>query len=160
MHKSAQTHHIWKWLVYIIVTGIVVFVITYIPTVILGKAVQTQSLENMVFAERVFNKFSSYDPLLFRSYPGFTCAGFCFDEKLINDSFDNSDSLREIGFKLGLEDKSIFFNRVFYEDAVVLSPVRYDRFVEERPVILKDRNSVGKLVIDQVYSGRMKKFDD
>jgi len=160
MDKKAQTQHVWKWIVYIIVTGIIVFIITYIPTVILGKAVKTQSLENVVFTERIFNKFSTYDPLLFRSYPGFTCSGFCFDEKFISDSFDNSDSLREVGFKLSLGQKSIFFNRGFYEDAVVLSPVRYDRFTEERPVVLADRKSVDKLTIDQVYSGRMNKFGD
>jgi hypothetical protein len=158
--RKAQLHHVWKWLVYIIVTCAVVFIITYIPVVVMGKSLNTQSLENIAFAERIYNKFSIYDPLLFRTYPGMTCSGFCFDEKFINDSFDNSGSLREVGFRLSLGPRSIFFNRVFYEDAVVLVPVRYDQFIEERPVILGDRNSVDRLVIDQVYSGRLKKIAD
>jgi len=159
-NKKAQLTHIWKWIVYIILTGIVVFMITYIPSIIIGKSVGTQNLENMMFSERIFNKFSIYDPLLFRSYPGQTCSGFCFDEKFINDSFDNTGSLREVGFKLSLGQKEIFFNKDFYEDAVVLSPVRYDRFIGERPVIVRDKGVVDKLVIDQIYSGRVNKFEE
>lgn len=158
--NKGDTKHIWKWLVYIVLTGIVVFTIVYIPLAITGNAVKTQNLENIVFAERIYNKFSLYDPLLFRVYPGFTCSGFCFDDKFINESFDNSGSLREVGFKLTLGQKSIFFNRVFYDDASALVPVRYDQFIEERPVIVVDKKSVDKLNINQVYSGRLKKFGD
>ena len=159
-NKKAQVHHVWKWIVYIIVTGIVVFIITYTPSIVIGKSVEVQNLENVIFSERIYNKLALRDPLLFRFYPGFTCADFCFDEGFITDSFDNSGSLREVGFKLSLAGKSIFFNRIFYEDAVVLSPVRYDRFIEVRPVIVVDKKSVDKLIIDQVYSGRLKKFGD
>lgn len=159
LFKKAQTEHVWKWLLYIPMTAVIVFILTYIPAVVLDKAVKTQQLENAVFADRAYNKMSIFDPLLFRIYPGHTCIQGCFDEKFINDSFDNSNSLREMGFNLTFGRKSVYFNRIFYEDAVVLAPVRYDRFVEERPVLVVDAKKIDRLIIDQVYSGRMKKFE-
>lgn len=157
--KKAQTQHVWKWLVYIPMTAIIVFILLYIPIIVLGSAAKTQQLENIVFAERVFNKMSIYDQLLFRTYPGYTCKQGCFDQKFINDSFDNLDSLREIGFNLTFNKKSIYFNKEFYYDARVLVPVRYDQFKEQRPVLVVDTDKVEKLAIDQVYSGRLKKFE-
>ena len=102
---------------------------------------------------------SIYDPLLFRTYPGHTCKGGCFDEKFIENSFDTSNSQRAMGFKLTYGDKSIFFNKDFYDDAKPLSPVRYDVFIEERPILVVDTNEVEKLTIDQVYSGRPNDFE-
>lgn len=158
-NKKAQVQHVWKWLLYISMTAIIVFIITYIPTIILSSAAKTQQLENIVFSERIYNKMSIYDPLLFRTYPGHTCKQGCFDQKFINTSFDNLDSARQMGFKLTFDQKSIFFNKDFYDDAVVLAPVRYDLFVEERPVLVVDTDRVEKLVIEQVYSGRLSNFD-
>lgn len=159
MNKKAQTRHVWKWLAYIPMTAVIVFIIVYIPTVILGKAVETQQLENIVFADRIYNKMSIYNQLLFRTYPGHTCKQGCFDEKFIENSFDNSNSLREIGFNLTFNKKSIYFNKDFYDDAIVLAPIRYDRFIEQRPVFVVDTNKIEKLTIDQVYSGRLKKLE-
>ncbi|MBD3361313.1 hypothetical protein GF358_00820 [Candidatus Woesearchaeota archaeon] len=158
-NKKAQTQHVWKWLVYIPLTAVVVFIITYIPSVVLGNAAKTDQLENIVFSERIYNKMSIYDPLLFRTYPGHTCKQGCFDQKFITNSFDNSGSAREMGFKLIFDNKEIFFNRDFYDDAVVLAPVRYDLFIEQRPVFVVDTGDIENLEIVQVYSGREQKFE-
>ncbi|MBN1644741.1 hypothetical protein JW851_01705 [Candidatus Woesearchaeota archaeon] len=160
INKKAQTQHVWKWFIYIPMTLIVVFIVVYIPSVILDNAVKTQNLENIVLADRVYNKMSIYDWLLFRLYPGHTCKGGCFDQRFINDSFDNTGSSKEVGFKLVFNKKPIYFNKDFYDDAVVLVPVRYDRFIEERPVIIVDTGKIDKLTIDQVYSGRLRDFEN
>ncbi len=158
-NKKAQLKHVFPWLLYIPLTAAIVFVILYIPVVVLGGAAKTQQLENVVFSDRIYNKMSIYDDLIFRLYPGHTCTSGCFDQKFINDSFDTSGSSRGIGFKLTFNKNSIFFNKDFYDDAKPLAPVRYDEFLEVRPIIVIDTGSVDKLFIDQVYSGRLEQFE-
>jgi len=159
MDKKAQVRHVFKWLLYIPMTAVIVFLVVYIPNVILDGSAQTQELENDIFAERIYNEMSVRDDLLFRTFRGYTCSAGCFNQDFIDDAFDNSGSLRRLGFNLTFNDASVYFNRGFYEDAVVLWPVRYDRFVESRPVFVMDRREIGKLLIDQVYSGRLDEFE-
>ncbi|MBW2978753.1 hypothetical protein KY304_01420 [Candidatus Woesearchaeota archaeon] len=158
-NKKAQLSHVWKWLLYIPLTAVIVFLITYIPVFVFSDVTNTQNLENIILSERAYHAVSIYDDLIFREYPGHTCSAGCFNQKIIEDAFDSSDSPRNLGFKLTFNKKSIFFNEDFYNDAKPLSPVRYDTFVEVRPVIIKDRKAVDDLVIDQVYSDRRDDFE-
>jgi len=159
MDKKAQVRHVFKWLLYIPMTAVIVFLVVYIPHVILDNSAKTQELENDIFAERIFNEISVRDDLLFRTFRGYICSAGCFRQGLLDDAFDNSGSLRQLGFNLTFNDESVYFNRGFYEDAVVLWPARYSRFVESRPVFVMDTGDIGKLLVDQVYSGRLYEFE-
>ncbi len=140
------------WIIYILMTGIIIFMIRTIPSTVYSQVTETGGIENAILTERVYNKVSWESPLTGRNYPGELQTRSDFDIARINRAFDTLNSPRQLSFKLALDGKTAFYNEQFYKIAKPLSPVRYTSFVENRPVWINDEKKVAQLQIDQVFA--------
>ncbi|VVB81069.1 Uncharacterised protein [uncultured archaeon] len=129
------------WFFYIPLTAFVIIALVTTPTSILNQSVQPFRLDAGITEERLYEKVSDYSPILGTQYGTLT------------DQFDKNAALllsdKRYAYKISAGQKAYVANKEFYEDAVPLAPIRYNRYT-----ITKMFTSNGKQIpvtIDQVY---------
>lgn len=140
------------WIFYISLTVAVIFFIVQAPVSVLSQKTDTEGLENMIFAERIMTKTAWQSPLTHRIYSGVLASKGSWDKKRVVDAFTTAGTPRRLAIKLVLDHDEVYFNEGFYKEAKPLSPVRYQNFIETRPVWIQDSQKFALLEIDQVYS--------
>ncbi len=140
----------------------VVALMFFIPGMVLDNVYDTQNLENEIYQLRILNAITSVSFLSQKQSPIIIDTNQ-FQEERINQSFDEKIFKKEIGFLIhlpALEEKTLYFNKEFYEIAKPLTPVRYLNFVSTYKVYLSDKKQSSDLVIDQVFNPRVVLDDD
>lgn len=155
---------------YLPLTIIVVFLIKIVPSIVLSTVYDTKNLENYIYQERALNGLHYKSPLTKGVYPfsmnSDQLRALVSEEKDyrkykgLEDAFDEVAFEKEIGFFVSLDEFALYFNKVFYDDAKPLAPVRYFDVTKTYPVFVVDKKKESKLTVDQVFSPRMKRKDD
>ncbi len=150
--KAVLAEGVIFWMIYIAMTGVVIFLIRAIPSTVYSQATETFGMENAVLTDRVYNEVAWESPLTQREYIGELPKLSDWDTKRINSAFDTLGAPRQLSFKLTLEGKEAYYDEAFYKRAKPLSPVRYKSFVETRPVWIVEDKKIATLEIDQVFA--------
>ncbi|MEM4239669.1 MAG: hypothetical protein QXM31_00930 [Candidatus Woesearchaeota archaeon] len=140
------------WIFYLFLTGAVIYVVVTIPSLIFSELTKTNNLENAVFAERIYSKASWQSPLTHRAYPGILPSKAGWDKQVISGAFTTLGTPRMLAVKLALGSDTAYYQEERYNEWVPLSPLRYKRFVETRPVWVQDTGMLELMTIDQVYA--------
>jgi hypothetical protein len=141
-----------QWIVYVIMTGIVLALVRGLPLSIYSNAVDTASMENAIMNERVYVKIADHHPLTGRAHPGYLQNKEAWARHNILNSFETAGSPRKLAFKATIGHDPLYYNKPLYEDGKPLAPVRYKNFIEQRPVWLIQEQRFETLEIDQVYA--------
>ncbi|MEM4253841.1 MAG: hypothetical protein QXR48_00425 [Candidatus Woesearchaeota archaeon] len=140
------------WIFYIALTVAVIFFIVQAPSSVFSQKTDTAGLENVIFTERILTKTAWQSPLTHRIYSGVLASKGLWDKKMIVDAFTTAGTPRRLAMKLTLDHDEAYFNEGLYKEAKPLSPVRYQNFIETRPVWIQDSQKFALLEIDQVYA--------
>lgn len=141
-----------QWIVYVIMTGVILALVRGLPLSIYSNAVDTASMENTIMSERVYAHVADQSPLTGRNYPGQLKSREAWKQQNILNAFDTIGSPRKLAFKAALDHDALYYNQALYEDGKPLAPVRYKNFIEERPVWLANEQQLATLTIDQIYA--------
>jgi hypothetical protein len=150
--RRAQVTDWMFWIFYIIMTSAVVYFVVVTPASVFSQKTDTASMENAIFAERVHARLGSQSPLTKRVYPGVLPTRVALDSPALVEAFNTAGTPRQLAVKVSLDHEEVYFNEDLYRHAKPLSPVRYQNFIETRPVWIVDEQKLASLTIDQVYA--------
>ena len=150
--RAQMTEEMVFWIFYTVMTAIMIGFVVYSPSMVFSRETDTHSLENAIFAERVYDKAGWQSPVTLRVYPGMLQSAADWNTKRVTQAFSTSGSPRRLAMKLTLDGKDAYFDEANYKEWQPLTPVRYKRFVETRPVWIRDQQKLVPLTIDQVYA--------
>jgi hypothetical protein len=155
-HKAQLAEGAIFWILYIMMTGIVIFMIASIPTTIYSQTTETYGMENAILNERIYSKVSWQSDLTNRQYPGELQSLTGWKPDSIKNAFDTLGAPRQLGFRVAIDGQEAYYDRDFYNRAKPLSPVRYKGFEEKRPVWIVDEKKIASLTLEQLFSPKPK----
>jgi hypothetical protein len=150
--RRAQVTDWMFWIFYITMTSAVVYFVAVTPASVFSQKTDTASMENAIFAERVHAKLGYQSPLTKRVYPGVLPTMAAWDPRALVASFNTAGTPRQLAVKVSLDQDEAYFNEELYRRSKPLTPVRYQNFIETRPVWIVDQQKLVSLTIDQVYA--------
>lgn len=128
------------WLFYIPLTAFAVLALIIVPTSMLQNSVQPITMDAAIMQDRLFMKSSEFSPI------------FGQTNKLtgnLNKSVALELSEKKFAYNVSAGSQSVYGNKEFYEDAVPIASIKYDRFTSSRTLM----SSSGPVVVtvDQIY---------
>ena len=134
------------WFFYIPITAFTIIALVVIPSRVMGQIIQPIPLDASIMQERFTQKATAYSPVL-GSRQGEITADFAQRMRL-------ALSDKRYGYNVsysqnGIVKEQAFGNKDFYEQAVPLAPIKYDRYVTQKN-LTKDGQIV-TLTIDQTF---------
>jgi len=139
------------WRVYIFLAAAVFIALVTIPEALLKPQLDTQALENEIYNNRLFTALSHRERMTNELSVGIINT---LDEAKVQKAFDVGLGER-LGFVVVIDDKPVYVDQRFYEDARPLAPGRYKLFAEQRPVLHHDTRQLTSAAIEQVYNPRI-----
>ena len=136
------------WFFYIILSAFVIIATVKTPMNILRNSVQPFPLDAGITEERLIEKTTAYSPIFGVEYCTLT------DQFEKNAAMSLSD--KRYAYKISTGQKKYIANKEFYEDAVPLAPIRYNRYTTTR-TCTTDSKSL-PVTIDQVYPKKYEKI--
>lgn len=136
------------WFFYIVLSAFVIIATVKTPENILRNSVQPFPLDAGITEERLIEKTTAYSPIFGVQYCTLT------DQFEKNAAMSLSD--KRYAYKINTGQKKHIANKEFYEDAVPLAPIRYNRYTVTR--ICTSDGKPTPITIDQVYPKKYEKI--
>lgn len=133
------------WILYMMITALVVFGVQFLPETILAGSVKTYDLEFALYSERVYNDLSYTDPVLIRKLVGVVNRGELSEQKI------NNSVSRTFGGLISVDNLQLFVNKDFFDDAKVLVGDRYKNVLRKSLVVTPQENRATVLSVDLVF---------
>jgi hypothetical protein len=133
------------WILYMMITALVVFGVQFLPEIILSGSVKTYDLEFALYSERVYNDLSYTDPVLIRKLVGVVNRSELSEQKI------NHSLSRTFGGLIFIDDLQLFVNKDFFDDAKVLVGDRYKNVLRKSLVVTPQENRATVLSVDLVF---------
>ena len=135
------------WFFYIPLTAFVVMALVIIPRGILNNAVQPFTLDAGIMQERLVQKITAFSPIL------------GVQGKQLSDQFPKSATLslseKRYAYKVASATQEYVGNKEFYEIAVPLAPIRFNRYSVNKPMFVNGVQT--NIFIDQVFPKKYEK---
>jgi len=113
----------------------------------MDQSVQPFPLDAGINQERLFQKVAVHSPI------------FGVQTNTLTDEFDKAAAMRlsekRYAYKISADKEEYFGNKEFYEDAVPLAPIRYNRFIGTKRFVSNGKRVT--VTVDQVFPKRYEK---